>query len=213
MKSADCPTSSRTGSTHLKRPSGSVLLLGRSLLIALACASSAPCLSQVTATVMTSDSPSVVKVERTGSGFQLIRNGKPYLVKGAGGYQYLDLLVSSGGNSIRTWGTDNLGQILDDAEQKGLTVTAGIWLQHQDGMNYHDSAAVAKQLEMCRDVVRKYKNYPALLVWAFGNEEEGDGKDPAVFKAVNDIAAMAHQEDPNHPAMTVMAEIGRRDQS
>lgn len=152
--------------------------------------------------------PSSVKVEHDAKGFRLVRNGKPYRILGVGGDGNRELFVSLGGNSIRTWGADNLGEVLDEAQKEGLTVTAGIWLGHREYFNYHDAKAVAKQFDMCRDIVRKYKDHPALLAWAFGNEAEGDGKDPETFKAINDLAVMSHQEDPNHPAMTVMAEIG-----
>jgi len=39
-------------------------------------------------------------------------------------------------------------------------------------------------------------------------EEYAATSDPRVWKAVNDIAAMIHQVDPDHPTMTVIAEIG-----
>ena len=52
------------------------------------------------------------EVVKTKDGFQLLRNGKPYYVKGAGGDTHLDLLKSIGGNSIRTWGTDNAQIVL-----------------------------------------------------------------------------------------------------
>ena len=49
-----------------------------------------------------------------------------------------------------------------------------------------------------------------MLLWGIGNEMEGfkAGDDPAIWKAVDDIAAMAKKLDPNHPTMTVVAELG-----
>ena len=61
-------------------------------------------------------------VVKTKSGYELIRNGENYYIKGAGGYQYLNQLKDIGGNSIRTWGVDNAQQILDDAHKLGITV-------------------------------------------------------------------------------------------
>jgi hypothetical protein len=55
----------------------------------------------------------------------------------------------------------------------------------------------------------KYKDHPALLVWALGNEmEDPEGKNGAVWTAINSLAVMVKQLDPKHPTMTVVAEIG-----
>lgn len=170
------------------------------VLLALSLACQAPAAKSLPAV------PIKVEVVKSQTGFQLLRAGKRYFVKGAGGDADRSALISCGGNSIRTWGAENLGDVLDDAQKRGLTVTAGIWLGHREWFDYHDPKKVAEQFQMCRQVVRKYRNHPALLIWAFGNEAEGDGKDAETFKAFNAIAAMAHQEDPNHPTMTVLSE-------
>ena len=47
---------------------------------------------------------SVVEVQGR---WQLLRNGYPYYVIGAGGETHLNELVDIGGNSIRTWGAEN----------------------------------------------------------------------------------------------------------
>ena len=54
-----------------------------------------------------------VKVEKSGDAYKLLRGGKPYFIKGAGGRSYLDVLVASGGNSIRTWGEEEITPLLD----------------------------------------------------------------------------------------------------
>lgn len=148
------------------------------------------------------------KLVRKGESWRLNWNGKEFFVKGAGGTGSRSLLLECGGNSIRTWGADDLGQVLDQAQKDGIAVTAGIWLGHTGAFDYGNKEAVKAQLEMCRKVVSTYKDHPALLVWAFGNEMEGDGRDPRVWEAVEEIAAMAKKIDPNHPTMTVIAEIG-----
>lgn len=152
--------------------------------------------------------PIEVKVAGTAGSFELLRGGRPYFIRGVGGNGSLELLVQAGGNSIRTWGADDLGQTLDRAHRHGLTVTAGIWLGHPDGFDYHDPDAVRKQFEMCREVVRRHKDHPALLMWAFGNEMEGNGKDRKIWEAIEAIAVMSKKLDPMHPTMTVIAEIG-----
>ncbi len=155
-------------------------------------------------------SASVVKVVGKPGSFQLMRDGKPFFINGVGGTGNRSLLVTTGANAIRTWGADDLGPILDQAQKDGLAVTVGIWLMHADAMDYKDKAAVKKQFEMCRDVVQRYKDHPAVLIWAFGNEMEGYGPDtqPEVWQAINEIAEMSKKIDPAHPTMTVVAEIG-----
>lgn len=132
--------------------------------------------------------------------------GKPFYIKGAGGVDYLDIVVEAGGNTIRTWGTDNAQEVLDEAEKKGLKVMLGLWVQHErHGFDYNNKGAIAAQLERFRKEVRKYKDHPALLLWGIGNEYELQYSNTKVWAAVNDIAKMVHEEDPNHPTSTVTA--------
>src|SRR5688572_18588505 len=55
--------------------------------------------------------------------WQLVRDGKPYIIKGAGGSGPLHLLKERGGNSNRTWGSDNIDRQLDEAQKLGMTYT------------------------------------------------------------------------------------------
>lgn len=150
-----------------------------------------------------------VTIEHKGSEFQLLRDGVPYEVHGVGGQQHLDLLVELGGNSIRTWSTDGLEELLDQAHERGLTVTVGFWLGHErHGFNYQDQASVLKQLNDCLAAVERFKNHPAVLIWGVGNEMEGTGENPAIWYAVDHIAREIKKIDPHHPTMTVIAELG-----
>lgn len=155
--------------------------------------------------------PVPVKVVKTANGYQLLRGGTPYFIKGASGDGSKTELKAAGANSWRTYGVgaDTQGQ-LDQALALGMTVTAGIWLGHKEhGFSYEDAAAVARQKEDARQDILKYRNAPALLQWGIGNEMEmGYQDDPNLWAAVEDIAKMAHQLDPNHPTMVVVAEIG-----
>ncbi len=156
---------------------------------------------------MASAEPVPVELKQTDSGWQLLRGGEPYFIKGAGGDGPLDELAAAGANSVRTWGGD-VGTLLDDADALGLTVTIGIWLGHErHGFDYDDKAQVAEQLERAREMVLKYRDHPALLLWGVGNEMEGfeEGDNPAIWSAVNDVAAMIKELDPHHPTMTVTA--------
>lgn len=153
-----------------------------------------------------------VEISKTASGYTLKRNGLPYFVKGAGGTSQTEELKAAGGNSFRTWGTNDGAAHLDRAEQLGLTVTMGLDVaRERHGFNYDDATAVKKQLEKLRKEVQKYKDHPALLAWGIGNELNLDYKNPRVWDAVNDIAKMIHEEDPNHPATTMLAGINQKE--
>lgn len=141
---------------------------------------------------------------------QLTHQGRPFQIKGVGGDAQWDLLAKLGGNSVRTWGHEKLGEQLDLAQKLGITITAGIWLgQVRQGFDWSDAASLIKQREIVRAAVLKHKDHPALLMWALGNEmEDAAGKNGAVWSEINNLARMVKQIDPAHPTMTVIAEIG-----
>ena len=153
-----------------------------------------------------------VEIKKTASGYTFIRNGRPYFIKGAGGTERTEEIKLAGGNSFRTWSTGNGAAHLDRAEKLGLTVTMGLNVaRERHSFNYDDVNAVKKQLEQLRKEVQKYKNHPALLAWGIGNELNLDYTNPKVWDAVNDIAKMIHEEDPNHPATTMLAGINQKE--
>ncbi len=153
-----------------------------------------------------------VEIKKEGATYQLMRNGQPYFIKGAGGTSYLDRIAAYGGNSVRTWSTKNAEQLLDSAQKYGLTVLMGLEVvAERHGFNYDDPIAVKKQLERVRAEVIKYKDHPALLAWGIGNELNLSYKNPKVWNAVNDLAKMIHQEDPNHLTTTVLAGLNQKE--
>jgi len=152
-----------------------------------------------------------VELRENEQGWQLLRGGEPYFIRGAGGTGSLQQLAAAGANSVRTWGAEDIDALLDEAHALGMTVTVGIWLGHpRHGFDYGDPEQVAQQLERARQAVLRYRDHPALLLWGIGNEMEGfeAGDDPRVWAAVNEVAAMVKELDPQHPTMTVTAEIG-----
>ena len=157
--------------------------------------------------------PVPVELRKSDDGWELLRDGQPYLIRGAGGGGSLERLAAVGANSVRTWSVDDAGEILDAAHKLGMTVTVGIWLGHErHGFDYRDKKQVEEQLQKAREAVLAYRDHPALLLWGIGNEMEGfeAGDDPVIWSAVNDVAAMVKELDPHHPTMTVTAEIGGR---
>ena len=150
----------------------------------------------------------ITQIIKSENGFQLLRNGSPYYVKGAGGTKHLKELSGVGGNSIRTWGIENGQAVLDSAHKHGLTVCMGLWVNHErHGFDYNDEYSVKAQLKGFEDAILKYKNHPALLMWAVGNEVDLFYSNFRVWSAVEEIAALIKELDPNHPTMTVTAGI------
>lgn len=159
-----------------------------------------------------------VMIKAENGGFQLYRNGQPYYINGAAviDLSLLHKVKASGGNSIRLYNTDSAKAILDSAHKLGLTVTLGLRLkQARMEMDYSDKEAVARQFEEVKKEVLRYKDHPALLMWAVGNETTlfipprytNFFALRRVFKEVDAIAAMIHELDPNHPTTTVLANI------
>lgn len=149
-------------------------------------------------------------VRKKGKGFQLVRDGEPFFVKGAGGRDHLDQLVEAGGNSIRTWGVGpDTKRLLDEAHREGLTVTLGVWLERVGtGFDYGSERALERQTRKVRVAVERYRDHPALLMWSLGNEGEGDGGDTRYYEHLEALAQLVHELDPAHPTMTVIAELG-----
>jgi hypothetical protein len=161
-------------------------------------------------TIAQSEGPIAVEVVGTDAGYQLYRAGEPYVIRGVG-LEFGDIvsLAAHGGNSIRTWTTDNAAAVLDAAQANGVTVALTLTLQSERfGFDYDDAEAVAAQLDVVRKEVLKYRDHPALLAWIIGNELNFDYTNSKVYDAVNDISMMIHEFDPNHPTTTTVAGIG-----
>ena len=158
-----------------------------------------------------------VEVVKNGEAYQLLVDGAPYRIKGAGlEFGNIASLARAGANSFRTWRTNNGKQsakeVLDEAKGHGLTVTMCLELKRErHGMDYSNAKAVAEQKEDLRQQVLAIKDHPALLAWAIGNEMNLDYSNMAVWNAVNDIAKMIKEIDGNHPTTTPLAGIKKAD--
>lgn len=147
-----------------------------------------------------------VEVRKTADGYQLYRGGEPYYIQGVGGKDHVDEMLYLGANSIRTWGIDEADEALEVAKKNNLTVMLGLWVQHErHGFDYNDEEAVKKQLEHFTEIVKKYKDHPNILLWCIGNEVDLFYTNTKVWDAIQDIAKMIHEIDPNHPTSTVTA--------
>jgi hypothetical protein len=138
--------------------------------------------------------------------FSLIVDGASYVARGAGGESQVQLLKDCGANSIRTWGTEQTDLVIDEAARLGLSVCAGLWIDHErHGVDYTDPAQFKAQVERHCRAVDRLKDKPALLMWAVGNEVETHSSNPRVYDVIEAVAAYIKKVDPKHPVMTVMA--------
>ncbi|MDG1874256.1 MAG: glycoside hydrolase family 2 TIM barrel-domain containing protein [Mariniblastus sp.] len=157
--------------------------------------------------------PTSAQLVKTDTGWSLVRDGKPYYINGVGCDGSLGDLAKTGANSVRTWDTKDFTQkLLDDCHAQGISVSMGIWLGHErHGTNYQNFDEMAEQIDSAMKTVRRFKDHPAVLLWGVGNEMEGgEGSNPAIWSHIEHIASLIKKEDPNHPVMTVIAEIGGR---
>jgi len=144
---------------------------------------------------------------------KLLVDGKPFYINGAG-LEFGDIatLAKYGGNSFRTWSTENGKQsakeVLDEAYKNGLLVTMGIEVaRERHGFDYNDEIAVNAQYERIKREVIALKEHPSLMIWSIGNELNLSYTNPRVWDAVNEISKMIHQVDPNHLTTTTLAGI------
>jgi len=158
---------------------------------------------------------SVVAIEGdAATGWRLVRNGAPFSIHGVGGPGSLETLVACGGNAIRTWGVEDVEKqvdgerMIDRGHRLGIAVTVGLWLGHErHGFDWNDSAAITRQRQMVEQAVVTYRDHPALLSWGLGNEMEGVGDNPVIWREVNWLARRIKELDPHHPVMTVVANV------
>lgn len=160
-----------------------------------------------------------VYIKRTNDGFQLIRNEKSFYIKGAAGNAYLKDLADTGGNTVRLYDTTNLQSILDEAHKYGLAVIVDIPIPPYKSYNYLDENENQILKQKVKELIKKYRNHPALLMWNLGNEvnypkihwkdiiRENKSK-KRFIKNFNELIDIVHYEDASHPVSTSKWNIG-----
>ncbi len=163
------------------------------------------------------EEPMKVEIKKEQNGYRMYCDGEPFYIKGAGFEGRDPSSVSKfGGNAIRTWRTGDEfisgKEILDEAHKYGLKVCLGLEIgRERHGFDYDNEAEVARQLEYVRGEVEKYKDHPALLAWGIGNELNLHYSNKKLWLAVNQIAELIKDLDPNHPTTTMLAGAGEND--
>lgn len=153
--------------------------------------------------------------QEAGGRWRLWREGRPFDLRGVGGYDHLEAAVASGANTIRTWGIEQLERTVDGktladrAHRLGLAIVAGVWLRHEYGKpSYDDPAFLDAQRAEVRAAIRRHRSHPAILVWGLGNEMEGPASrahEPRIWRELEVLARIVKEEDPGRPIVTVLA--------
>ncbi|RYD80488.1 MAG: hypothetical protein EOP55_02080 [Sphingobacteriales bacterium] len=155
-----------------------------------------------------------VRITFSNGKYAILKNGKPFPIKGASGTTNFDALKKFGGNSVRIWDTTNVKQVLDSAIAKGISVIVGIPLPESKQLSYYDDTVrVSKDFKKIKNLVHKIKSSSAVLMWCVGNELSFPNK-PSYnnfYKAFNNIVDMIHKDDPDHPVLTTMVNFQRND--
>jgi hypothetical protein len=141
--------------------------------------------------------------------YELLRNGKPFIIKGACGTEHLDLLHASGGNAIRIYDTAHLYEILESAHKNNIAVIVGLpMIESWENSYYENSGNLTKQYTDFKALVNRYKSHPALLMWCAGNELKFpftilENKDK-FYTHFNRVVDMIKRDDPDHPVTTTV---------
>ena len=148
-----------------------------------------------------------VHIEKTEEGYQLIRNGQPFYIKGgAAKPDYLEELKSSGANTARIYDTLYLQRTLDKAHSLDLAVVVDLPLpKFNDAAKYYENEALFKIIKTkISKTVNKFHDHPALLYWNLGNELYYPYlyNSTKFYSSFNELIDIIHQTDPNHPVST-----------
>ncbi|WP_282134702.1 hypothetical protein [Seonamhaeicola maritimus] len=150
---------------------------------------------------------------------QILVNNTPYIIKGicyhpvAKGQekrsfetleQDLALMLEAGINTIRVYAPIDDKNVLDKIHQAKIKVVVGF--------GYDQGGVFDIKAGTFIDYVNKYKTHPAILMWELGNEynyhpQWFDGDIKNWYNAMNNAAAIIHENDTNHPVTTAHGDL------
>ncbi len=122
-------------------------------------------------------------------------------------------------NTVRTWGKVT-PQLMDKAQDFGLKVIAGYWLEHNIDFVKDDLKGVEKDF---LQYVQDYKDHPALLMWVIGYQNETDlchfqgghkcdrvEQAKAYYAFINHLARQVKmiEGESHHPVMMISSDLG-----
>ena len=153
-----------------------------------------------------------VLVKKDAGRYSVYKDGKPFLIRGGAGYQFMDELVQCGGNTIICWDTTKLAAVLDEAVQHQLMVIIGIDVPGvQSFGGYRNKVKVDSLISATTALISRHKDHPALLAWCLGNELKFPNSvtyDP-FYVAYNQLLSMIHEKDPHHPVCTTVINVSK----
>lgn len=115
-------------------------------------------------------------------------------------------------NTVRLWMTlpDSGKALLNALEEEGMYAIMGFYVNSsgdEPGIDYSDPCIIERYTEDMNEYVNRFKDHPAVLMWAIGNENNlhYDGNLADWYKLANQLARVAYEvEGPNyHPTMVV----------
>lgn len=163
-------------------------------------------------TVITPNKNALVYVDSVDGNFRLIKNGKPFFIKGVSGSGFVKELAEAGGNTLRVYDTLNLEQIFNEALQYNINVIVDIPIPGSQYQNFYNSKSEVDSLQRhILSLVDKYKHHQSLLFWNLGNETNYhlSRSTRSFIRTFNSLVDLIHESDPNHPISTTISGTSR----
>lgn len=154
-----------------------------------------------------SQSKYAVTIKKENGVYRLYKNGLPFFVKGAAGYDHISELAASGANTLTIWNIDKFDSTLNEAAKDNISVILGIDLPGWDFEEVYTDQKLMDELYIkITKIVARYKSHPAVLAWCLGNEliMPINPHSSIYYKNYNKILKMIHTDDPNHPVTTAI---------
>jgi beta-galactosidase len=112
----------------------------------------------------------------------------------------LQILKAAGVNAIRTSHNPPSPELLEYADRLGLLVideAFDVWRIAKVPNDYSKYFDEWSQRDL-RDMVRRDRNHPSVIMWSIGNEIP-EQKDPEGWKEARRLTGFVHEEDPTRP--------------
>ncbi|AOW21715.1 hypothetical protein [Urechidicola croceus] len=146
-----------------------------------------------------------VYINKSNGKYELYRNGKPFYIQGASGNSHFQELKNAGANTLRVYDTINLDHTLRTCDSLGLAVIVDLVLPKFKGNeSYYQDINTRNEIKSTiLSTVKKYKNYPALLMWNFNEIEYPHQRRFKYFRTFfGSLIDEIHEFDTNHPIST-----------